>query len=257
MLAQVKILAEGYTNADSSADIKEEKTRPTISLVKDEGVVMIVDPGTLESQQVLIDALAQEDLSVEDVNYVCITHSHIDHYRNIGMFPSAKTLECYGVWDKEVVVPWLENFSKNIKVLTTPGHDSTSISLFVTTDEGVVAICGDVFWREDYPEDPYDDTYADNYDKLKESRDKVLQMADWIVPGHGQMYKVHKMIEAPSREIARAGAIKANGKCRKCGKAMSKAEACLCRPWRCFNCCECDMDCDLCGCGHKKIKSKI
>jgi len=51
---------------------------------------MIVDPGVLESQQILIDKLKEQELSVNDINIVCITHSHIDHYRNIGMFPEAK-----------------------------------------------------------------------------------------------------------------------------------------------------------------------
>ena len=57
----------------------------------------------------------QEDLTVEDVNVVCITHSHIDHYRNIGMFPEAKVLEYFGMWEKNTVENWQEQFSKNIK----------------------------------------------------------------------------------------------------------------------------------------------
>jgi len=255
MAAQVKILVQGYSNADSVAEIGEEKTRPTITLVKDGDVVIIVDPGTLENQQTLIGALAKEGLSIYDVNYVCITHSHIDHYRNIGMFPKAKILEFYGIWDKETVVPWAEDFSENIKILATPGHDSTSISLVVTTEDGKVAICGDVFWKENYPQDPYDDTYADNYDKLIENRAKILEMADWIIPGHGPMYRTKKEAEHQDRvvpEFIRQKPQKTNGKCKKCGRPMTKAEACLCRPWLCPKCCECDMDCDLCGCGHKR-----
>ena len=89
-MTEVKILVPGYTTADSAAE-GEEKSCATITLVQDKNIVMVCDPGILDSQQILIDALAKEGLTINDVNYVFITHSHIDHYRNIGMFPNAKT----------------------------------------------------------------------------------------------------------------------------------------------------------------------
>ena len=72
---------------------------------------MVVDPGILKSQQELVNALAKENLTVEDVNFVFITHSHIDHYRNIGMFPKAKTLEYFGIWDEDYLC--IVNFEKD------------------------------------------------------------------------------------------------------------------------------------------------
>jgi len=187
-MSEVKVLIKGYTSADS-AEEGEEKTCATISLVKDKNVIMVVDPGVLENQQMLIDALKKERLSVDDVNYVCITHSHIDHYRNIGMFPEAKILEFYGIWNENSVEDWNENFSKDIKIIKTPGHDRTGITLIVNTKNGKIAICGDVFWKENLPES---DPYADNPKKLKESREKVIKLADWIIPGHADIYKVKK-----------------------------------------------------------------
>lgn len=186
-MAKVKVLIPGYTSADSADQEGEEKTCATITLVRDKNIVMVVDPGVLESQQMLIDALEKEGLKVDDVNIVCLTHSHIDHYRNIGMFPKAKTLEFYGVWDKNTVDDWKEQFTEDIKIIKTPGHDKTSITLLVKTNEGVVAICGDVFWKENFPEE---DEYADEPEKLKESRKKILEMADYIIPGHAGRYKV-------------------------------------------------------------------
>ena len=189
MVAQVKVLIQGYTNADSFEKIGEEKTCATITLVKDKDIVMVVDPGVLESQQILIEALEKEGLKVNDVNIVCLTHSHIDHYRNAGMFPDAKILEYYGIWDKNTVDNWEEQFTKNIKIIKTPGHDKTSITLLVKTNKGIIAICGDVFWKENFSEE---DEYADNPTKLKESRKRVIELADYIVPGHANMYKVNK-----------------------------------------------------------------
>ncbi|MBU1201581.1 MAG: MBL fold metallo-hydrolase [Nanoarchaeota archaeon] len=184
-MAEVKVLIKGYTSADSGG----EKTCATISLVRDKGVVMVVDPGVLEDQQMIVDALKKEGLSVDDVNIVCITHSHIDHYRNIGMFPKAKTLEYYGLWDKNTVNDWNTQFTKDIKIVKTPGHNYDCITLFVKTKKGVVAICGDVFWKENFP---VTDPYASNNEKLKESRKIVLEGSDFIVPGHADMFKVKK-----------------------------------------------------------------
>ena len=114
-MAEVKVLIEGYTTADST-ESGEEKTCPTITLIKDGDNKIIVDPGVLDSQKILVDKLREEGLSVNDINIVFITHSHIDHYRNIGMFPEAKTLEYYGLWDKNTVQDWEEQFSDDIKI---------------------------------------------------------------------------------------------------------------------------------------------
>lgn len=184
-MAEVKILIQGYTSADT-AESGDEKTCPTITLIKDKDIVMVVDPGVLEDQKILVDKLREEGLSIDDVNIVCITHSHIDHYRNIGMFPKAKTLEYYGLWDGQTVEDWQEQFTDDIRIIKTPGHDYSSITLFVRTEQGIVAICGDVFWKENFPKD---DPYASDKEKLKQSRKKVLEMADFIIPGHAGMFK--------------------------------------------------------------------
>lgn len=256
MSAEVKVLIEGTTNADSVAETGEEKTRPTISLVREGDFVMIVDPGILENQQILVDALAKEGLTPNDINVVCITHSHLDHYRNIGMFPKAKTLEYFGLWKKESVENWPEQFSPHIQVLKTPGHDYTGITLFVTTDEGVVAICGDVFWKENYPENPKDDVYASNPELLVKSRKLIIEMADWIVPGHAGIYKVKKGI-FDTIKGAIAGKNGKNTKksknlvCKHCGRIVPSKDSCVCRPWLCYRCCICGIDCDTCNCSHK------
>jgi len=185
-MAEVKVLIPGYTSADSEG---EGKTCATITLIKDKDLTIITDPGVLESQQILIDALKKEGLDVNDIDVVCITHSHIDHYRNIGMFPKAKTLEFYGLWDKNTIEDWKEQFTEDIRIIKTPGHDKTSITLLVKTNKGVIAICGDVFWKENLPKE---DELADEPEKLKKSRKEIIKLADYIIPGHADIYKVKK-----------------------------------------------------------------
>lgn len=252
MPAEVKVLIEGTTTADTVAESGEEKTRPTISLIKDKDLIMIVDPGVLESQEILVKALFEEGLGVNDVDVVCITHSHIDHYRNIGMFPKAKTLEYYGLWERESVQDWKEWFTENIQILRTPGHDSTSITLFVNTKDGIVAVCGDVFWKENQPQN---DIYVSNQKELENSRDLVIKMADWIIPGHGPMYKAVKLDILKNKkeiDILKDRFKKTDTICRKCRRRITEKEKCLCRTYLCLNCCRCGLDCDLCGCSHKR-----
>ena len=59
-------------------------------LVEDKDLKIIVDPGTVKSQELVIEKLKEHGSKPEDVNVVFITHSHMDHYRNIGMFKNAK-----------------------------------------------------------------------------------------------------------------------------------------------------------------------
>ncbi len=252
MAAQVKVLVEGFTDADSKAESGGERTCATISLVRDGDLIMVVDPGVLESQQILIDALQKEGLNIGDVNMVCITHSHIDHYGNVGMFPNAKILEYFGLWDKGACEDWQEQFTPNIQILRTPGHDYTGITLFVTTEKGVVAVCGDVFWKENYPEYPRDDAFASDHEKLERSRESVLKMADWIIPGHAGMHRARKATKGAEEQLSSTPA-KPFGVCRKCKRTIeNKLDSCRCRPHLCHHCCECGLDCDLCGCSHKK-----
>ena len=183
-MAEVKVLVEGYTTENPGG---KERSCCTVSLVRDGDIVMVVDPGTLKSQDVLVKALKKEGLKVSDVTHVSVTHTHMDHYRNVGMFADAKTLDNWGIWDHDSVEDYNPQFTKDIKIIETPGHDSSNITLLVNTSKGTIAICGDVFWKKDFPKS---DPYASDKKKLAKSRKLVLEKADFVVPGHAGMYEV-------------------------------------------------------------------
>jgi glyoxylase-like metal-dependent hydrolase (beta-lactamase superfamily II) len=188
-MAEVKILLEGFTNADSVKNGGEERTSPTITLVQDGNLNIVCDPGVVSDQKIILEKLNQAGLSPDDIDIVFLTHSHIDHFRNIGMFPKAKTLEYYGIWKENTVSDWQEYFSANIRIIKTPGHSKESLTMLVKNERGIVAICGDVFWKENFP---VFDEYADNMEELERSRKLVLGLADFVIPGHGNEYKVLK-----------------------------------------------------------------
>lgn len=147
-MAKVKVLIEGYTSGETGGH-----SCSTVYLVKDGNLKIIVDPGTLPSQNLLIKKLKKESLKPENID----------------------------VWSK-----CDGNISKSIKLIKSPGHSDDSITLLVKTKKGVIAICGDVFWQEDFPKK---DSLANDLKKLKKSRKKVLKLADYLIPGHGKMFK--------------------------------------------------------------------
>ena len=188
-MAEVKVLIKGFTNTDTKDDNEAEVTSCTTALVKDGDFIIVTDPGVLADQKILKDALAKEGLTINDVTHVFITHPHMDHYRNIGMFPKAISLDYTGIWTGNKYNDLTWDLTPSISFILTPGHKDDSLTMLVKTEQGTIAIAGDVWWRENYPQE---DPYASDQKLLEESRKKILKIADYIVPGHGDMFKVSK-----------------------------------------------------------------
>ncbi|EKD57080.1 MAG: metallo-beta-lactamase [uncultured bacterium] len=199
-MTQVKILVQGYLDNESGG-----RTCPNVVLIEDGKNKIVVDPGTTKNQKVILDALKKEGLTLKDITYVALTHSHIDHFANIGMFGDKKIIEFFGLWDGGKCLNW-PKFT-NIKIIKTPGHAYTGLTFLViiepssTSEElgffhlggvkkkTIIAICGDVWWKENYSKK---DPYASDLIELEKSRKKVLKSADWIIPGHGTIFQVKK-----------------------------------------------------------------
>ena len=196
-MAKVKILIQGYAKEENGV----EKASSSATLIYDNNLKIIVDPGM--DKKALLDSLIKEGLETQDINYVVVTHTHLDHCLLAGIFDNAKILDDTAIHsldgkmeDHDGIIP-----ETNIKIIQTPGHDQFHCSVVVDTEDmGKVVIAGDVFWWEDDEEQEKDesglinhqDPYAKNETQLKESRKKVLELADYIVPGHGPIYKVKK-----------------------------------------------------------------
>ena len=188
-MAKIKVLLEGFTNADRRNAGEDEITRCTTALVFDGDKIILSDPGVLENQQILTDALKKENLTPDDITDVFITHSHMDHYRNIGMFKDARAIDYWGIWHGGKCDELIEQFSKDIKIIKTPGHNYDGLTMIVNTKDGKVAIVGDLWWSE---RGPKFDKFASDMAKLTESRKKVARAADYIIPGHGKMFQTIK-----------------------------------------------------------------
>jgi glyoxylase-like metal-dependent hydrolase (beta-lactamase superfamily II) len=182
MKAEVKVLIEGYLMHESDGGIG-----CTVTLIKDNGKNIIVDPGTTKTPNEIEEKLKAEGLKLEDIDMVFLTHSHYDHFKNVGIFPNARIIEYWGAWDGDKISSRKQKFfSDDIELLKTPGHSLDSLSLIVKTDQGKIAVVGDLWWQENFPE--YDKVAQDN-EVLKIERQRILELADHIIPGHGNIFK--------------------------------------------------------------------
>ncbi|MBI2356766.1 MBL fold metallo-hydrolase [Candidatus Dojkabacteria bacterium] len=189
-----KVLVEGYARAGQNGVYHAS---PTTSLIYDEQIKVLVDPGT--NAEELKKAFVREGLKLEDIDIIFLSHYHPDHFLNIRLFPNVDIYDGGIRWHNDE-----EHFFEgklpgtDIEIVATPGHATEQSSLVITTEElGVVFICQDVFWWEDgnqkndtveelmQNEDPFKASWED----LQRSRKTVLERADWIVPGHGKMFK--------------------------------------------------------------------
>ena len=187
----ITILIQGY--AKQLPDGRWDATSAAV-LVRSGGKNVIIDPGELpEAFRV---ALKKEGLQAGDIDYVVCSHSHADHRKNSRLFPKDRVYEPFDLYQKipdDLVIPLTE-----IRVVHTPGHVDNHIAFIVETPEGICAIAGDVFWWEDGEERQTDyqsliehvDPVAKNQTLLQESRKKLLNLADYVIPGHGKTFKV-------------------------------------------------------------------
>ena len=195
-MVTVKVLIEGYAMPLE----KGWKASSTTCLIVTADKKIITDPGC--NRQKLLAALDQESLVKDDIDYVFLSHHHPDHVLLAGIFEKAKyiTFDSNLMFDNDVLLEFDRHvLGDDIEIIDTPGHVSEHLSLLVDTSEGKVAIAGDVIWWSDMQEqivDPYQKELNQavdmNMESLIKSRKKLLQMADYIIPGHGKKFKVKK-----------------------------------------------------------------
>ena len=197
VMAEVKILIEGYARKLENGWQASSST----CLVLTDKCKIITDPGC--NRERLLSALSKENLDTKDVDYVFWSHRHPDHVLLAGIFENAKhiTFDMSNLmYEGDMITEFdADVLGEGVTVLNAPGHVNEHLSLLVDTPKGKVAIAGDViWWLDDEPQvvdiHQYDHSQSVDLDMdtLVESRKKLLELADYIIPGHGEMFKVEK-----------------------------------------------------------------
>ena len=198
-MTKIKVLIEGYAQKLKNGWVASS----TCCLVESENKKIITDPGCHRNK--LLEALKNEKLKIENIDYVFLTHGHTDHALLAGIFKNAKIITFEGfIYKKDLMIDFKDNIlGGDIQIINTPGHSLEHISLLVNTKNGKYAISGDVFWWVDGEEqfvdiNKKDDAHLKELDmkQLVESRKRLLKLADYIIPGHGKMFKVNEQRRA-------------------------------------------------------------
>ncbi|CAH0592325.1 unnamed protein product [Chrysodeixis includens] len=194
-MCEVKVLYDGYSVMTGKDQMSANCSCTLIKGVHN----VIVDTMTAWDSQKIISALEANDVRPENINYVISTHGHSDHIGNNNLFLVAKHIVGFSVsfQDEYYTHPFDKGeeykIGDNIKVIPTPGHTLSDVTVIVKTKEDTtVAIVGDLFERFEDIDNPSIWLEAGSEDPVQQmkNRSKVADIADWIVPGHGPKFQV-------------------------------------------------------------------
>jgi len=184
MNPSVKIIKPGYFKWIGK---NRCQTGSNVVLIIDGKKKILVDTGSPGEDKKIIAGLKKEKLKPKDIDIVILTHPHADHIGNNFLFPRALFIDSLGEFrgDKFLLVETERQITKNVRITKTPGHALEDISVIVNnTENGIIAIVGDLYWRGG------DNKLiqVESEKKLAASRKKILLIADYLIPGHGEMF---------------------------------------------------------------------
>ncbi|XP_041840818.1 metallo-beta-lactamase domain-containing protein 1 [Melanotaenia boesemani] len=187
----VSVLKVGYCVPQADGSFRADGT---ISLITGPRVIL-VDTGGPWDRDFLLQSLKDRGLDPGHVHVVVGTHGHSDHIGNLNLFTSALTVVGYDVSDKDTYRPnrlaegQVYSVDQHVSIIPTPGHTGQDVSVQVTgTSTGTILVAGDLFeccadensWRD----------LSLNPAVQEVSRQRALDTADIIIPGHGPPFQV-------------------------------------------------------------------
>ena len=106
---------------------------------------------------------------------------------NAALFPAARIHDHWAVYDGDL---WISReaegaeLTPSIRLIATPGHTDQDISTVASTPDGVY-VCTHAWWGA---EGPADDPFSPDQSVLARSRQRILDIASVIIPGHGPQF---------------------------------------------------------------------
>jgi glyoxylase-like metal-dependent hydrolase (beta-lactamase superfamily II) len=183
--AEVYMLFNGY--ADEGATPTTSRVASTVAFVREGDVRVIIDPGMVPDPTAILEPLAALGESPATITDVIFSHHHPDHTLNAALFPRARFHDYWAIYQGD---SWEDRpaegyeLSPSIRLIETPGHTPQDITTLVGTRDGVVAFTH-LWWSS---AGPAEDPLADDMAAIHRNRERVLQVATLIVPGHGAAF---------------------------------------------------------------------
>jgi glyoxylase-like metal-dependent hydrolase (beta-lactamase superfamily II) len=178
--AELHVLCAGYA---------AERVAGTVVLIRDEGRVIVVDPGMVADRRRILDPLSELGVEPAEVGDVVFSHHHPDHTLNAALFERARFHDFWAIYQGD---SWIDRaadgfqLSTSVRLMATPGHTAEDITTLVETADGLVA-CTHLWWSE---QGPAEDPRAEDQAALDRSRARLLELEPaLIVPGHGAPFR--------------------------------------------------------------------
>lgn len=170
--------------------------------------LMLVDTGGYIARLGLLKALRDRGLHAADIKFVFLTHLHFDHAHNVDLFPQATFFVSRAEWDyaksphrDDILMPWGIHDQLGLRKLeiidgegalmpelnffASPGHTPGCYALdFIASDGARVVIAGDAIKYAKEAITARCDHAFDTVEAGTKSIERILGMADRIVPGH-------------------------------------------------------------------------
>lgn len=182
-----------------------------VVLLRYDKKIVLFDTGSFGDRQLLLEALHTHGLSPSDVNIIVLSHLHYDHCLNYELFRNAQinvsakevdyALSNVPVQNGDVYVPvanikiMLEGnvkvvkegdmITKNIEVITLPGHTPGCIGLIV--DKRIILTADAVKNAWDYKRDKPGICFG-NEEAAVKSIKKVKSLVSDVIPGHDRRF---------------------------------------------------------------------
>src|SRR5262245_40347192 len=186
MTAAITILSEGYLSRPDA----EDRTASTVGFIREDDVLVVVDPGLVPGRDAILRPLAEMAIAPERITDVVLSHHHPDHTLNAALFPNARVHD-HWAWYRDDL--WIDRpaegfeLSPSIRLIETPGHSPQDISTLVDTDRGLVVFTH-LWWTATVPQE---DPFAPDPALLHGNRARVLALPGLrtIVPRHGAPFE--------------------------------------------------------------------
>jgi len=177
-MAKFHLLSAGYGGG---------RVASTVSLVESGSSLVVIDPGMVSSTSVILDPIRELGREPGDVTDVVLSHHHPDHTINIALFPNTKVHDHWAIYKDDT---WTSRPAEGFEVADdvtlweTPGHTAQDITTMVRAGDENIAFTH-LWW---YETAPFDDPLCTDAAGLHVGRERVLEVATLIVPGHGQPF---------------------------------------------------------------------